>query len=182
MNPRVGAGLFVACLVGTAVFWWLQRPPAPEAPPKAPPAPASAPVRAKPPVPMVGPRIYNFPRQEEPAPAPAPAPVANPEPLSRETHLALTSATNDAIKAGWNDCVAPWLEREPVDEDTPAEPLVVFFDMVDGRLSDVRLRSPMDLPEDLVGCFAEAVWRGDFPEDPAHRGQVSVQRVLTIKK
>ena len=178
MNPRVGAGLFVLCLVGAGLFWWMQRPPEVEVP-TPPRVVAAAPV---PVAPTVGPRIYNLPREPAEAPSPAPAPMPNPAPLARETHLALTAATNEALGAGWQECVRPWLEEDPIDDDTPAEPLVVFFDMVDGRLSDVRLRSPIDLPEDLVSCFAEAVWRADFPEDPDHRGQVSVQRVLTIKK
>lgn len=178
MNPRVGLGIFAACLLGTALFWWLQPTPVAPGPPLAAPEPRPV---AKPVVPTVGPRIYSLPHKSQPAPTPAP-PAPNPAPLSIETHTALASATNRAIGAGWQDCVAPWLEQDPVDEDTPAEPLVVFFDMVDGRLSDIRLRSPMELPDDLVGCFAEAVWKEEFPEDPNHRGQVSVQRVLTIKK
>lgn len=179
MNPRAGAALFVACVVVTALFFLLRPNEPTPSEPLAAPAPKKRVIYPREDLPKVAPRVYSFPRVD---PAPPPAAPEPQRPLNHETHKLLATATNGAMKGGYQQCVKPWLEEDVVPEDAPTEPLVVFFDMVDGRLSDVRLRSPVEIPKNVVDCFAEAVWEEPFPEDPEHRGTVSVQRVIPIRK
>lgn len=175
-NHVVGFGVFA--LFALAALWFATNRPEPE------PERPRAKVLVQKALPKASPRVYTFPAPTQtPPPATQVAPEPEPQrPLNPSVHSALVAATNDAMGNGWRGCVQPWLDEEPADEDVPSQPLVVFFDMVDGRLSDIRMRSSIELPQELVDCFAEAVWQESFPEDPEHRGSVSVQRVVAIKK
>lgn len=166
------AALVLLALVALALW---PEPVGPE------PEPAVAAPAPRERAPLARPRTWPLPqpgsRAEDPEPEEVPAP--DPEvPVAKEALRAFVGAGNEALGNGWQACVKPWMDATDSVEEPP---IVLNLVITDGRVTDLELVSPAELDPELVACFADAAWEADFPEDPAHRGQVRVQRTMGLR-
>jgi len=157
-------------LIGGAAYWMSRPSPAPR---QASPEPT--------PQPRSGRSVYHF--------TPPGAEPAQPEPeedwpegaspsVPPDIIAAFSLASNDATGLMWEECVRPWRGEEEVDDS----PLTVNLVLVDGRVSDVEIISPIALPAELIQCMKDRVWSVDFPEHDLHRGELRLQRTLSLNR
>ncbi len=168
-------GLTVGALL---LFAWLASDESPGEPePVAEPQPDN-------PVPEPSGRtVYRF---EPPPREPDPEPTEEPEvptvvartSVPREVMADFTRASNEATGALYHDCLRPWRG----DRELPDTPLTINLVLLDGRVGDVELISPTPIPTDVRACMKDAMWSVEFPEYPPHRGELKIQRTLSLNR
>ncbi|MCB9679074.1 MAG: hypothetical protein H6737_28490 [Alphaproteobacteria bacterium] len=176
MKRALPAVALLAVLLAAGLFWASSGSgTAPETP-----APA-APKRVQAPVPA-GRSVYHFtaPTSDE-APEPEPEPEHEAPPrtsLDREVMARFAEASNEATGLMYHQCLRPWRETNEVDD----APLTINLVLNDGRVGDIEVISPFPLPAELVGCMEDAMWSVPFPEAEGHRGEVKLQRSMSLTR
>ncbi|MBX2796199.1 MAG: hypothetical protein KTR31_00980 [Myxococcales bacterium] len=130
--------------------------------------------------------VKAYPRAK-PIPLPRPPDIEVPEPLEdrpspvdigHEEKLEMNYAVDDVLKEARDSCIVEWIDG--IADPTEAE---FVFDavLVDGRLSDVTMRSlNLEMPQTVADCIRDAAWYADWPTWDLE-GELRLQRQISYR-
>ena len=173
------AAATVAGTVGLMLFFaWLAGPSEDVAPVE----PIAAPAPPQPVPEPSGRTVYRFEPPERIRSAPEPDPPIPDEErrvsVPQDVMAEFSKSSNTATGAVYHDCLRPWRG----DGELPDTPLTINLVLLDGRVGDVEIISPTPLPEDVRSCMNDAMWSVEFPEYPPHKGELKIQRSLSLNR
>ncbi|MFT4622953.1 MAG: hypothetical protein ACI8PZ_001609 [Myxococcota bacterium] len=133
------------------------------------------------PRPVPRPRVASRPVPLPPPPpvvpvAPPPPPVHEPpEPLPIDARVALNRSAWDAMVEIRAACLLPHVQATGEDAE-----VVVHVRVLDGQVTDLKLRPLTDLPDDVVRCAHDTAWGADWHSDDTLEGEVLLQRKISV--
>jgi hypothetical protein len=182
-RPRGTQIALATAVLGGAVglllmFAWLARGSGNTVPDE----PIATPVPTRPAPEPSGRTVYRFEPPERLRPTPEPDPPIPEEErtvsVPRDVMAEFSRASNTATGTLYRDCLRPWRG----DGELPDTPLTINLVLLDGRVGDVEIISPTPLPDDVRSCMNDAMWSVAFPEYPPHKGELKIQRTLSLNR